>query len=49
MGLGFRDCFYKEPKQIGYQKNSYEKKAREAANRWDKACLQEMKQRGLLK
>lgn len=42
-------AYDKELKQIGYQQNSYEKKAREAANRWDKACLQEMKQRGLLK
>jgi hypothetical protein len=42
-------AYDKELKQIGYQQNSFEKKAREAANRWDKACLQEMKQRGLLK
>lgn len=42
-------AYDKELKQIGYQDNSYEKKAREAANRWDKACLKEMSSRGLLK
>ena len=42
-------AYDKELKQIGYQDNSYEKKAREAANRWEKACLQEMSSRGLLK
>jgi hypothetical protein len=42
-------AYDKELKQIGYQDNSYEKKAREAANRWEKACLQEMSRRGLLK
>lgn len=42
-------AYDKELKQIGYQDNSYEKKAREAANRWEKACLQEMSSRGLVK
>lgn len=42
-------AYDKELKQIGYQDNSYEKKAREVANRWEKACLQELAQKGLLK
>jgi hypothetical protein len=42
-------AYDKELKQIGYQQNSFEKKAREAANRWELACLQEMSSRGLLK
>ena len=42
-------AYDKELKQIGYQDNSYEKKAREVANRWEKTCLQELAQKGLLK
>ncbi len=42
-------AYDKELKQIGYQDNSYEKKAREVANRWEKACLHELAQKGLLK
>ena len=42
-------AYDKELKQIGYQDVSYERRARQVADRWEKACLQEMKQRGLLK
>jgi hypothetical protein len=42
-------AYDKELKQIGYQNNSYERRARQVADRWEKTCLQEMKQRGLLK
>jgi hypothetical protein len=42
-------AYDKELKQIGYQDNSYEKRARQVADRWEKACLQELIHRGLAK
>ncbi len=41
-------AYDKEIKEVGYQDNSYEKKARELANRWQKACLKELEKRGLV-
>lgn len=42
-------AYDKELKQIGYQDVSYERRARQVAHRWEKACLQELAQMGLLK
>lgn len=39
----------KELKQIGYQDVSYEKRARQVADRWEKACFQDLAKKGLLK
>ena len=41
-------AYDKEIKEVGYQDNSFERKAREVANRWQKACLKEMEKRGVL-
>ena len=41
-------AYDKELKQIGYQDKSYEKKARELANRWQKACIKDLEKRGLV-
>lgn len=42
-------AYDKELKQIGYQDNSFEKRARKVADHWEKACLQELAQKGFLK
>lgn len=42
-------AYDKELKQIGYQDNSYEKRARQVADRWEKACLQALAQKGFIK
>jgi len=42
-------AYDKEIKEVGYQDNSYERKAREVSSRWDKACLKDLQIRGLLK
>lgn len=42
-------AYDKELEQIGYQDNSYEKRARQTADRWEKACLQALVQKGFLK
>jgi hypothetical protein len=42
-------AYDKELKQIGYQDNSFEKRARKVADYWEKACLQELGQKGLFK
>ena len=39
-------AYDKEIKEVGYQDNSYEKKARELADRWQKVCLKELEKRG---
>jgi hypothetical protein len=41
-------AYDKEIKEVGYQANSYEKKAREVANHWQKACLKELEKRGVV-
>uniref|UniRef100_UPI0040480F4A hypothetical protein n=1 Tax=Algoriphagus sp. TaxID=1872435 RepID=UPI0040480F4A len=42
-------AYDKELKQIGYQDVSYEKRARQVADRWEKACFQDLAKKGLLK
>lgn len=42
-------AYDKELKQIGYQEVSYEKRARQVADRWEKACFQDLAKKGLLK
>lgn len=42
-------AYDKELRQIGYQDVSYERRARQVAHRWEKACLKELAQMGLLK
>lgn len=42
-------AYDKELKQIGYQDNSYEKRARQAADRWERACIQALAQKGFIK
>jgi len=42
-------AYDKELKQIGYQDNSYEKRARQVADRWEKACIQALAQKGFIK
>jgi hypothetical protein len=42
-------AYDKELKQIGYQDNSYEKRARQAADRWERDCIQALAQKGFIK
>jgi Zn-dependent peptidase ImmA (M78 family) len=39
-------AYDKEIKEVGYQDNSFERKAREVANRWQKACFKDLEKRG---
>jgi hypothetical protein len=41
-------AYDKEIKEVGYQDNSYEKRAREVANRCQRVCLRELEKRGLV-
>ena len=41
-------AYDKEIKEVGYQDNSFERKAREVANRWQKACFKDLENRGMV-
>ena len=41
-------AYDKEIKEVGYQDNSFERKAREVANRWQKACFKDLEKRGMV-
>jgi hypothetical protein len=41
-------AYDKEIKEVGYQDNSYERRARELADRWQKACIKDLEKRGLV-